>query len=133
MLTENEVVDAVAEHLQKGGWHIVRTSSTKQRGHDILAMKDRTTLAVEAKGATSASPDSNRSGEPFTSSQKRTHVAKALYKAACVFSAGQYRPGIALPSTDRHLALIEAARSALEKLHVAVFLVDDDRTVREWP
>ena len=133
MLTENEVVDAVAKHLQKGGWHIERTSSTNERGHDILAAKGDTTLAIEAKGAKSSKPGTRRYGEPFSSPQKYSHVAKALYKAACVFSAGQYRPGIALPSTDRHLALIEAARSALEKLHVAVFLVDDDRTVREWP
>ena len=133
MLTENDVVDAVARHLQRNGWRIECTSSTHERSHDILATKGETTLAIEAKGETSSDPGSSRFGKPFDSGQKRSHVAVALYKAACVFSATRYRPAIALPATDRHLTLIEAARAALEKLHVTVFLVDDDRTVREWP
>ena len=133
MLTENDVVDAVVKHLQKDGWRIERTSSTSERGHDILATKGETTLAVEAKGGTSSKPGTNRSGKPFDSGQKRSHVAVALYKAAEVFGTGPYRPGIALPSDDRHRTLIEAIGPALDALHVMVFLVDDDLTVREWP
>jgi Holliday junction resolvase-like predicted endonuclease len=132
MLTENDVVDAVAEHLRKNGWHIERTRSTNERGHDILATKGETTLAVEVKGGKSSKPHTARYGKPFDSGQKRSHVAVALYKAATVFGAGQYRPGIALPSDDRHRKLIEAIRPALDVLHVAVFLADDDWTVREW-
>ena len=133
MLTENEVLDAVAEHLQKCGWQVVHTRNTHERGHDILAMKGETTLAIEAKGGTSSKPGTNRYGQEFSSDQKRAHVAVALFKAATVFSAGQYRPGIAVPSDDRHLTLIQAVGPALDALHVAVFRVDDDRTVREWP
>ena len=133
MLTENDVVDAVVKHLQKNGWHIESTSSTSERGHDILATKGETTLAVEAKGGKSSKLGTSRYGKPFDSGQKRAHVAVALYKAASVFGTGQYRPGIAVPSDDRHRTLIEAIGSALDALHVVVFLVDDDMTVREWP
>ena len=120
MLTENEVIDAVAEHLQKCGWQVVHTSNTHERGHDILAMKGETTLAIEAKGGTSSKPGSSRYEHGFDSGQKRAHVAAALFKAATVFSAGRYRPGIAIPSDDRHLTLIQAVGSALDALHVAV-------------
>lgn len=133
MLTENDVVDAVAKHLHKDGWHIEHTSNTSERGHDILATKDGTRLAVEAKGGKSSKPNSSRYGKPFDSGQKRAHVAVALYKASVVFGNGRYRPGIALPSDSRHRALIEAIGPALDALHVMVFLVDDDLTVRKWP
>ncbi len=133
MLTENDVVKAVAKHLQMGGWRIEHTSSTGDRGHDILATKGETTLAIEAKGGTSSKPGTNRYGKPFNSSQKRAHVAAALYKAVVVFGTGRCRPGIALPSDDRHRKLIKEIGPALNALHVTVFLVDDDSTVREWP
>ena len=133
MLTENDIVDAVAKHLQNGGWRIEYTSSTSERGHDILATKGETTLAIEVKGGTSSKSGTNRHGQSFNSGQKRAHVAAALYKAATVFGTGLHRPGIALPSDDRHRTLIEAIGSALDVLHVMVFLVDDDLTIREWP
>ena len=133
MITENDVVEAVATHLRKNGWHIEGTSSTNERGHDVLATKGGTTLAVEAKGGTSSKPSTNRYGKPFNSGQKLSHVSRALYEAVAVFGAGQYRPGIALPSDDEHRALIEAIGPALNVLHIAIFLVDDDFTVHEWP
>lgn len=131
MLTENQVVGAVKEHLEKKGWCIESTSSTSERGPDILAKKGETTLVVEAKGGTSSKDETSRHGEPFDSGQKKDHVAKALYEAAKVFSAGQHQAGIALPSDKRHSGLIEDIRPALKKLGVAVFLVNDDCTVRE--
>ncbi len=131
MLTENDVVEAVVGHLTERGWQITDTNHTDQRGHDILARKGKTVLAVEAKGGTSSKRGTHRHGLPFSSGQKRSHVSVALYKAACVFSAGQYRPGIALPSDDRHHRLIEDILPALGALKVAVFMVDEDRTVHE--
>lgn len=131
MMTENDVVEAVAEHLRERGWQITNLSHTDRRGHDIVARRDGVVLAVEAKGGTSSKPGSDRHGLPFDSGQKRSHVSVALYKAACVFSAGRYRPGIALPSDDRHRQLIEDILPALGALRVALFLVDEDRTVQE--
>ena len=133
MLTENDVVEAVARHLEEQGWQITDTSHTDQRGHDILARRDGIVLAVEAKGGTSSKRGTSRHGLPFNSGQKRSHVSVALYKAACVFSAGQYRPGIALPSDDGHRRLIEDILPALGALKVVVFQVAEDRTVHELP
>lgn len=133
MLTENDVVEAVAGHLKDRGWQITDTNHTDQRGHDILARRDGIVLAVEAKGGTSSKRGTNRHGLPFDSGQKRSHVSVALYKAACVFGAGDCLPGIALPSDDRHRRLIEDILPALGALKVAVFLVDEDRTVHELP
>ena len=129
MLTENDVVEAVANHLRADGWRVEGTSSTNERGHDILATKDGLTLAIEAKGETSSKPGSRRHGQAFNSGQTISHVSRALYKAASVFSAGQYRAGIALPATDRHRNLIMEIGPALEALNVSVFLVHGDRTV----
>lgn len=60
MLTENDVVDAVVKHLQRDGWRIECTSSTNERGHDILATKGKTKLAVEAKGGKSSKSGTSR-------------------------------------------------------------------------
>ena len=89
MLTENDVVRAVAEHLRRGGWHILSTSNTGETGYDILAKAGGTTLVVEAKGGTSSKPVTKRYGKPFTPNQKFDHVAKALYTATAVASAGK--------------------------------------------
>lgn len=130
MLTENDVVEAVAGHLKDQGWEIIETADTHQRGHDILARRDGIDLVVEAKGGTT-SKNTPRRGLPFDSSQKHDHVAKALYKVAQIFSEGRRRPGIALPSDDRHRKLVKDILPALESLRVLVFLVDEERTVQE--
>lgn len=129
MLTENDVVDSVAAHLQEGGWCIESKSYTGESGHDILATKDGVTLVVEAKGATSSKPETARYGQEFNNNQKHDHVAMALYRAAAVISAGRYRSGIAVPSDHRHRKLIDDIAPALAALRVAVFLVNDDYTV----
>ena len=86
MLTENDVVEAVAGYLKDQGWQITDTSHTDQRGHDILARRNaespsrwRQRVEHQASGGT------HRHGLPFNSGQKRSHVSVALYKAACVF------------------------------------------------
>jgi len=131
MLTENDVVDAVVNRLSEDGWCVVSTSNTNERGHDILATKGGTTLAIEAKGGTSSKTGSRRYGKEFNSGQRLSHVSRALYKAASVFSAGQYRAGIALPAT--HLKFVMEIRAALEALDVSVFLVEDDGAVSRFP
>ena len=131
MLTENDIVDAVAEHLKDRGWNVIEIAYTHQRGPDILVQRDGIYLEIEAKGGTSSKVGTNRSGLPFTSSQKYDRVAKAFYDAACIFSEGQHRPGIALPSDSRFRKLVDDIRPALERLGVWVFWVGDDRTVQE--
>jgi len=130
MLTENDVVDAVAGYLQDQGWAIIKTATTRQRGPDIRARRDGIDLVIEAKGGTSSKP-TPRHGQPFSSSQTFSHVAKALYTAARLFSEGRCTSGIALPATDQHRKRAPAIRPALEPLGVGAFLVAEDRTVHE--
>lgn len=131
MLTEDDVIMAVAKHLEDAGWQIKEIKSTKERGRDLLAIKDGGSLAVEAKGGTSSKPRTSRYGKPFTNSQKVNHVAMAFHTAARVFSSGQHQAGIAFPADDGHRKLVDDIAPALETLGVAVFLVADDHTVRE--
>ncbi len=64
------------------------TVATHQRGPDIMARKNGIDLVVEASGGASSKP-MQRDYPPFSSSQKRSHVAKALYTPARLFSENQ--------------------------------------------
>ena len=66
MLTENDVVQAVAGHLEDEGYRIVRALSTNQRGIDIVAEHPATKkqLLVEAKGGTSSKEGTANYGAP---------------------------------------------------------------------
>lgn len=131
MLTENDVIKAVALHLQDDGWNIEKCSSTVQRGFDILARKGQSSIAIEAKGETSSKRETNRYGRPFNGSQRMSHVSRAFYKAATVVSKGIHRAGIALPYTEGHMKLVEDIAPALATLNIVVFSVQHDRIVRE--
>ncbi len=121
MLTENDVVKAVANHLRGDGWCIDTISTTRDLGYDILVKKDGMSLAIEAKNETSSKPGPARYGKAFNGNQRLSQVSRALYKSASVFGAGQYRLGIAIPATDRHLKLIKEIKPTLDKLNVSVF------------
>lgn len=131
MLTENDVICAVARHLSDDGWRIENVSTTDQRGFDIHATKGSISLVVEAKGETSSRSGTARYGKPFTGNQKKSHVAVALYTAASVISGGKHRVGIALPSDNGHKGLIDEVTPALKTLGVVVYLVKPDRSIEE--
>ena len=84
MITENDVVRAVADHLKVQGYRIDRQLSTLERGTDIdavhLSRGER--LLVEAKGSTSSKVGSSRFGKPFSLSQAKSHVSVAFYYGA---------------------------------------------------
>jgi hypothetical protein len=126
VLTENDVIQAVVSHLKKGGWAILSTCSTGEHGVDILAEQGGQSLAIEAKGGTSATLGTKRYGKPFTANQKRTHVAVALLTAAQVASKGESSAGIAFPNDREHAKLITRILPALRVLKIHVFLVGED-------
>ena len=131
MLTEDDVVTAVADHLRKNGWTILSTSTVKQRGFDILAKRDNRLLVVEAKGEGSGTSGSRRYGKIFTRNQKRSHVAVALLTAAKIVSEGTHAAAMALPADGQHRELVGKIASALKKLGVGVFLVGSNLEVEE--
>jgi hypothetical protein len=125
-LTEDQVVDSVAAHLQKTGWEITGTCNTTQRGIDILAMRNGATLAVEAKGGGSSNLRSSRYGEPFTMGQKKVNVAMAVFAAM----SEQRQAAIAFPDEVGYRRLIEKIRLSLQRLNIGVYFVALDKSVK---
>lgn len=134
MLTENDVVQAVAGYLEGEGYRIVSSLSTSQRGIDIVAEHPSTKkrLLVEAKGGTSSKEGTANYGNPFTSNQAKTHVSVAFYYAAMLrqkHSAEGAEIALAFPEDATHRAFVEDISSALKLLGVSVFFVDSSRRV----
>jgi Holliday junction resolvase-like predicted endonuclease len=143
MLSENDIIEAVCQHLERQGYRIDQRLTTKQRGHDIIAMKVgemSIELHVEAKGETSDRQGSARHGKAFNSAQVSDHVAAAFYCAASMLDGAApshgIRAGIALPDTKLHRTHVARIRGALAKLEIAVFWVDASKKVSvesTWP
>ncbi len=68
MLTENDVVRAVAHYLSQDGYEIVSQLSTLEHGIDIeaVSVKSGKRLLAEAKGGTSSKQTTRRFGKPFS-------------------------------------------------------------------
>ena len=129
MLTENQVVEAVASYLKSHGWQIRRTSTGRQRGFDVLAKRHGRSLAVEAKGGGSGTKGTRRYGKPFTSNQKRSHVGMALLSAAQIVSKGEHNAAIAVPDDPEHRKLVTRIGPVLKRLGITVYLVAPDMSV----
>jgi hypothetical protein len=136
MLTENQIVRAVCDHLAAAGYEVISQLLTTQRGRDIVARAARTPpleLRIEAKGATSDRQGSARYGKPFSATQVRDHVAAAFYCAAAMRGGPQdqaeVRVGVAFPETRLHRARVADIASSLAALRIAVFWVRDDLQV----
>ena len=130
MITQDEVVAAVAGYLQRQGWEILQAGHIVQIGHGISARKGANDLTVTAIGATSSRRETARYGLEFTPSQKLTHVSRAFYRAGKIFNDGK-QPGIALPKTEQHVRLIDNVDLALLDLGVVVFFVSCNGVVEE--
>ena len=134
MLTENDVVQAVARHLATEGYRVDKVLSTVERGVDVVAVHLATDeqLLVEAKGGTSSKAGSACFGKPFTRNQAKTHVSVAFYSAAKLrqrHSTEGARVALAFPDDANHRALVEDISSALGVLRITVFFVDAARRV----
>ena len=134
MLTENDVVKAVASYLASKGYRVDSELSTVERGIDIDAVHLKTgkRLLVEAKGATSSKKGTSRFGKPFDRGQATVHVSRALYSVARLqqrhFDEGA-KVAMAFPSDAQHRELVEAITLPLNALDIAVFFVRDDLSV----
>lgn len=138
MLTENDVVTAVATHLTKQGYHIDKALTTVERGIDIVAKRQSTgeRLLIEAKGGTSSKEATARFGKPFTLNQARSHVSVAFYCAAKLYhrhSSENVKVALAFPDDSAHRGLVDDISSALDVLGVGVFFVGTDHQVTENP
>jgi hypothetical protein len=133
MLTENDVVSAVCNKLKAVDFEIKQALHTSEQGIDIIAVKDRYILLIEAKGETSASKTSSRYGKPFSQSQIKNHIGKALLAVSKILSENkdskEIGVAIALPDNEGHKKVIGEIEYTLKKLGVFVFWVKDKDTV----
>jgi hypothetical protein len=129
MLTENDVIISVCQKLREIDFEIIQSLHTSEKGIDIIAKKESYYLYVEAKGATSASPNSNRFGKPFNQNQIENHIARALLTVSKLMSKniGKLNIGvaIALPDNLGHRKIIGQIDHALKILEIKVFWVKD--------
>ena len=133
-LFEDDVVNAVREHLAEEGFNIKSVATARQRGDDIIAVSEtgKTKVYVEAKGATSSREGSKRFGESFSRSQVKDHVAKAFYRAAKMRKnrdGEAIQVGMALPRNDDHLEMVDKIAISLSDLEIEVFWVDQGKNV----
>jgi hypothetical protein len=101
-----------------------------QQGIDICAERNGVTLAVEAKGGGSSKPGTAKYGEPFSTGQKRSHVAVAVLTALGVASVGKQQAAIAFPDDAGHMRLIKQIWPSLQKLNIGVYFVSPDKSVK---
>ncbi len=139
MLTENEIIEAVAQFLIGKGYAIEHVSTTLQHGDDIIAYHSQMgiRLYIEAKGETSAQTASARYGKPFDRNQTLSHVSRAFYRAATMQqkdTPDEWRlVAIALPANTLHKKCVAAIQAALTRLEIAVFWVDSQQVVTVVP
>jgi hypothetical protein len=135
-LSENDVIDAVAEHFKTAGWAVKEKNYTTKKGVDLTMTRGSELLLLEAKGGTSLRKNSARYGKPFHNTQQRHHVAEAVYTACKLRSREPERKpkakvGIAFPNTPTNHNCIETTRVALSLLSVWAYIVHQDRTVEQ--
>src|SRR5689334_9226295 len=131
MLSEDDVVTAVCEHLKNTGYRVVSSCTTKQRGIDVVAeqLSSKSMFRIEAKGETSNDPNSRRFGKPFDSAQVESHVAGAFHAAAGMLNGQGDRAAMAFPDTLLHRRHVAQVAEAIRKLDLVVFWVAADRSV----
>lgn len=133
---EGNVCSALATFLRENGWVITAVADTlsKQRGPDIVAVREHQKLIMEVKGfPPSTYRDTRRAAE-----QKRTAptiqaqhwYAQAILKALRLqHEHPEALVGIALPDFPRYRNLFSETRDAFVKLDLLVCFVGETSTV----
>ena len=135
MLTENEIIEALAEHLRQDGYRIDKQLTTLEQGVDIDAVHLATgrRLLVEAKGGTSSKDGTARFGKPFSPNQAKSHVAVAFYCGARMlqaYAAEAVQVALAFPDDNNHRGYVGSISTSLRGLGITVYFVDQNRQVR---
>ncbi len=136
---EGNVVNAVAQSLASRGWKIDGRADTrsKERGPDLRASKAGTILLVEAKGYPSTSyRDPRRADEQKPTNptnQAQQWYSHALLKVLRLQNTHpQAKIALALPDFPRYQTLFSETKLGLEKLGVAVLIVNASGQLWEW-
>jgi hypothetical protein len=134
-MDENEIINAICEHLTREGYVVHQRLHTTQRGVDIAAAHTESgrKIYIEAKGGTSSREGSNRFGTPYTPSQVFDLSAKGVYAALVLRSKhpnrAQEEVVLAAPDTRLYRKYLTPIVDQLIDAGIEVFLVAEDRTV----
>lgn len=79
--TEDQTVFKLIDHLKDGGWMIESYCTGHKRGVDIIAVKNKSKIFIEVKGAKANDSSPIKSREHFDAGQIKTHFGKAIIKA----------------------------------------------------
>lgn len=134
--TEANVQAAVVTSLVSSGWHLVSVAdtATRERGVDIIAIKDGLTLGIEVKGFPSRSyADLARSSQtkPTSPSTQAGHWYAQAVLAAMRLRGRKpdWRSVIALPEFPRYRDLHADTAPSLDAAGIEVWWVDAQRNV----
>lgn len=123
LLTENEVIAKMAQHLKRRGFIIDRICNTSQKGVDIDARKGSRRVLIEAKGATSSKDTSSRYGLEFNKNQKKSHIAAAVFKSLELKQVFNCEVWIAFPRDEEHMQIVKSINKALAPTNVEFYAV----------
>lgn len=130
MLTENDIVLLLAEHLKKTGYSVSQSLSTKEHGIDIIAENSKHVLFVEAKGETSSKEHTARYGNAFDNNQIKSHVSRAILASMKVLhdkpAGSKTKVAIALPDTSGHRELVMKISNPIRTLGIKVYFVSEN-------
>ena len=134
MLNENDVVDHLIQSLEVNGYLIKQALHDRQRGIDVIAVKQGQTLYIEVKGETSGDKTSSRYGKPFHSGQVFDMVSKVIFKALDNTNISEYNEKkdhtcIALPKVDIFQKYHAKVSRYLFKLGIVTFWVSENGSV----
>lgn len=136
---EGNVVDALANYLTKQGWVITAKANThlKERGVDLQAQREGSTLLVEAKGypskfyrdplkAMAVKPTNpiNQAQQWYSHALLKVMRLQTSYPDAVV--------ALAFPDFPRYRTLFDETRGGLEKLGIAFILIAEDGQAHIW-
>ncbi|MCE9598372.1 MAG: hypothetical protein K8S54_10430 [Spirochaetia bacterium] len=135
MLTEKDVIDAVLAFLRRKGYSLHGRADPNERGVDLemISADGKKTFYIEAKGATSSKPATNRYGKQFTGAQVKSHVAGALLKTMGTLAAKAPKltqVAIAVPDNAHHCNIVDPILPLIRRLGISVFYVNDQKKVR---
>ncbi len=129
MLTENDVIETLANYLVKNNYIIKKSCTTTQRGIDLIAERDNEVLYIEAKGETSSKESTNRFGLSFNNNQIKSHVSRAILSSMLILQEKpdglKTKVAIALPDNLGHRELILKILHPLKSLSIKIFLISE--------
>ena len=121
---ECEVEDWIRSYLKNIGFEVKERAGA--HGVDITASKDGRDYYIEVEG--NSKPD----GRPLTSSQKYTHLLRAVGQLCLrLHDNPEAVLGLALPEDDYYRKKVDELQTALKRLGVTVYIIDSDGRVEE--